>query len=619
MCGIAGILNFDGRPVEERDLTMLTDALAHRGRDCAAVRLGAHADGLSTYPGIGLGHRRLSIIDLSAESAQPMSYGGRALWITYNGELYNFELLRAELEGHGCVFRTKSDTEVVLAAYLTWGEDCLTRFNGIFALALWDEREQTLVCARDPLGVKPLYVERSPSSFRFASEAQALARGRRSALSHDALAGYLLSMYVPADASIFEGIQKLRPGSLLRVTRDGRMSERLYRGIPRFGFKRISATHAAERLRTEIDRAVTMQLRSDVPVGALLSGGFDSGMVVASAAARAPGLHTYSVGFDDGVQADELPIAKALAGRYGTTHHERVIRGEEVVPLLDRAIARMTEPVADSAIVPTYVLSAMAAADGVKVLLSGTGGDEVFAGYPRYVGTTPRRRLLLRMPDALRRAISMLVGDPATAARLRHRGLDMLITTGGSPALAQSAFDDGPGFGEFLERFTTRSLPASDGPIDPLHQHMRFDLQVYLPDLLLLLLDQLTMAHTVEGRVPLLDADLVAASYALPSSMHARPGETKRLMRRMATDRLDPRTLRAPKQGFSGPVAQWVSRNAGVFRDRTLAVREIPGLERIPVERLWTNDGRNRPRRMSELFSLFCLSTWYQTHVRACA
>jgi len=616
MCGIAGALSFDGAPVDQRALRCATDALAHRGRDSAAVACGGPTGALSSYPGIGLGHRRLSIIDLSPESGQPMSYADGRLWITYNGELYNYEALRTELVNAGAAFRTQSDTEVVLAAYATWGEACLRRFNGIFAFAIWDERDQSLLCVRDHLGVKPFYYVLSEREFRFASEAQALVRGRSAALSPHAIAGYLLAMYVPANGSMFEGVRKLPPGRLLRVRRNGHVEERAYWSLP-VADETIASTDAAvAAMQHEIDRAVGMQLRSDVPVGALLSGGFDSGMVVASAARAGVPLHTYSVGFAD-ADVDELPIARALATRCGMHHHERVIQGEEVIPLLDRAIACLTEPLADSAIVPTYVLSEMAASDGVRVLLSGTGGDEVFAGYTRYVGTTWKRRLLLHAPGAARRGVAALIADPATAARLRHRGLDMLIVTGGSPRLARQMFDDDAAFAEFLRVVTDDDLPRMPATLDPLHQHMQFDLQVYLPDLLLLLLDQLTMAHTVEGRVPLLDIDLVARSFSLPPSVHANRSEAKRLMRQMARDRLDPRTLTAKKQGFSGPVARWIADNTQVFRDRVFAVRDVPGLERVPVEALWNEPGPARTGRWpTEMFSLFCLSTWYQAHAR---
>lgn len=610
MCGIAGILTFDGRPVAACELEALTHSLAHRGRDGDGFVRSDPDRGLPLYPGVGLGHRRLAVIDLSPDADQPMSYAGR-FWISYNGELYNFEPLREELARRGHHFRTASDTEVVLAAYAEWGTNCLERFNGMFAFAIWDETERTLFCARDAIGIKPFYYTLDENAFRFASEARALASpGPRPHLDLDALRSYVLGMYVPGPLSLFAGVKKLPPGHFMRL-RPNRMVEMgKYWQTPPCASDTIDAPAAASALCAQLDRSVAMQLRSDVPVGALLSGGFDSGMVVASAAQRQT-LHTYTVGFDSADQLDELPIARALANRYGTKHHERVIRPEETVGLLDRALASMSEPVADSAIVPTYVLAEMAAADGVKVLLSGTGGDEVFAGYPRYIGSSRARRLLLSLPDQMRRLLARAVsGRAALSARLRHRTLDMLMTTGGSPAVARFLFEDEASFGRYLESLVQNVLPAESNCDADLYRHMEFDLRVYLPDLLLVLLDQLTMAHTVEGRVPLLDVDLVAASYRLPPSLHATATETKRLMRQMAADRLVSGTLTAPKQGFSGPVTRWIRENRETFRERTIAVRGLPGMKKIPVEHLWRQEGSN-PRWAGELFSLFCLSTWY--------
>ena len=619
MCGIAGILTFDGRPVVADDLVALTDALAHRGKDHAATLCGGSRPGaLSAYPGIGFGHRRLSIIELSSESDQPMSYGAPPLWITYNGEIYNFEALRSELQQLGCRFRTGSDTEVILAAYAVWGDRCLTRFNGMFAFAIWDEAKQELFCARDAIGIKPFYYTHDASTFQFASEARALARVGRRDLDAEAVTSYLLAMYVPGPRSMFAGVRKLMPGRFLRVSRDGTLVVREFWTPPANESVATSLDDAAVHVRALLDRAVAAQLRSDVPLGALLSGGFDSGMIVASAAEAGATIHTYSAGFDDPRQTNELPIARALAKRYGTRHRERVIRTDEVTACLDRAMASMSEPVADSAVVPTYCLAQMAAEDGVKVLLSGTGGDEVFAGYPRYVGATTARRVLLRMPQGLRRgAASLLASQSALAARLKHRGFDMLMTTGGSPRLARLSVPDEPAFATYLDGLAADLFPDAP-PADPLYEHMCFDLRVYLPDLLLMLLDQLTMAHTVEGRVPLLDVDLIAASYRLPAALHASSHTTRRLMRRMAVDRVDPQTLHAVKQGFSGPMGRWMTDNRDIARERTMAVRSIPALAAMPVEELWAAGASERyPRWAMEVFSLFAFSTWYYGHAAA--
>jgi asparagine synthase (glutamine-hydrolysing) len=346
-------------------------------------------------------------------------------------------------------------------------------------------------------------------------------------------------------------------------------------------------------------------------------------MIVASASRSAASLHTYSVGFDDGQQFDELPIAEGLANRYGTFHHERRIRSSEVIELLDKAIASMSEPVADSAMVPTYCLSQMAAQDGVKVLLSGTGGDEVFAGYSRYVGSTGRRKILNWLPRSLRNFIGRTAWRNTTfGARLKYASLDMMLVTGGSVQLARQFFQSDRSFNVFLEELARNIFPTPQPDSQGLYENMQFDLQVYLPDLLLMLLDQLTMAHTVEGRVPLLDVGLIKASYSLSSELHAMPcqSETRRLMRRIAAGKLDPRTFSTPKQGFSGPVRSWIERNKSKFRERVMDSRHIPFLCDLPVENFWKPAAqKSNPFWATEVFSLYCFSTWYQAHAPNCA
>jgi asparagine synthase (glutamine-hydrolysing) len=310
-----------------------------------------------------------------------------------------------------------------------------------------------------------------------------------------------------------------------------------------------------------------------------------------------------------------------MAQRYGTEHHERIIRGSEVLHMLDQALAGMSEPVADSAMVPTWCLSKMAAEDGIKVLLSGTGGDEVFAGYSRYVSSTRSRQLMYGVPASLRRMLGhVLPGSPVLSARLLHPALDMSIFTGGSPALAGQVLPGGMSMRGFLDIMARNVYPQAQTGTANLYEHMQFDLQVYLPDLLLFLLDQLTMAHTVEGRVPLLDTELIAASYALQPALHADPAksETRCLMRRMAQERLDPRTFTARKQGFSGPVRAWINANRDIFRARTMSARDIPELAHLQPERWWADpSAEQNPYWAQEVFMLYCFTTWYQLHGHA--
>lgn len=615
MCGIAGVLRFDGVPAGRAEVEAMTDAIAHRGRDSVGFAIGSEGDLGSPY--LSLGHRRLSVIDLSTTAAQPMFSQDRRLCIVYNGELYNYPRLKSELQRDGFTFRTNSDTEVILAAYEAWGKECLTRFDGMFAFAIWDDRSKVLFCARDAVGIKPFYYRLDPGGFRFSSESRALAKP---ALDHTAVAAFLFSMYVPRELSIFAGVSKLLPGCWLEVNVDGRYVKKQWWQLPPTSTRRIAPAEAADCLLKSLDEAVKLQLQSDVPIGAFLSGGFDSGMLVASAAKRTSKLHTYSVGFDDPRQFNELPIAGDLASRYGTQHHAFTLSSRDSLGILDKALAVMAEPVADSAMVPTWYLASRAAIDGVKVLLSGTGGDEVFGGYSRYIASSWRRRALYGLPGPVRGLMArMLPTENLLGARLRYPSIDMAIYAGGSADLAAMYLGGSRQLAEFIDQLATGIFPSSISAMPSLYRHMAFDLQVYLPDLLLMLLDQLTMAHTVEGRVPLLAVDLIGQSYSLPPDLHAdsKANINRKLMRRMAEGRLDPRSFSAPKQGFSGPVRSWIADNQSAFQERTMAIKEIPGMEELSPELWWRVPASARNIKWAhEVFLMYSFATWYHANVR---
>jgi asparagine synthase (glutamine-hydrolysing) len=365
MCGIAGILEFHGKPAEFEKITLMTNAIGHRGRDSEGVVMGGSGRVPSNIS-VALGHRRLSIIDLSDSAVQPMVSASGLFSIVYNGELFNYKELKKELIGLGFRFSTESDTEVVLISWEAWGDECLKRFNGMYAFAIWDEENQCLHCARDALGVKPFFYLLDRDGFAFSSESRSLATVSHG-LNPKAITAYFFSMYVPRELSIYKNVQKLLPGHYLQVKANGQSLLTRWWSLPKMATEFLSEDQAVNLLQNALDRGVERQLQSDVPVGAFLSGGFDSGMIVASAAQNIASLHTYSAGFSDSQQFNELPIARSLAARYGARHHERIVNTSEVMSILDKAIACMTEPVADSAVVPTWCLSEMAAADGVKV------------------------------------------------------------------------------------------------------------------------------------------------------------------------------------------------------------------------------------------------------------
>jgi asparagine synthase (glutamine-hydrolysing) len=616
MCGIAGIVSFSGEPVDPNSLSEMLSRLAHRGKDHSGMAIG------SAYPQknrtisrkaeVALGHRRLSIIDLSDTASQPMAYDNDNLWITFNGEIYNYLELREELKGYGYQFRTNSDTEVILAAYKKWGRNCVQRFNGMFAFALWDEGAQQLFCARDHLGIKPFYFFRAPTFLAFASESKALREFHGNALDPDGLASYLLGLYVPAAWSIFQGVSKLLPGHTMTIQPGGSVAQERYWRLGALG-DLPDDLPLRHRLEESLKSAVKMQLRSDVPVGALLSGGVDSGMVVALASKVNPDIHTYSVGFE-GQAVNELKAAADVSRKFGTQHHETLVSDKEAIRLLDSSIQYMSEPIADPAIIPSYVLSKMAASDGVKVLLSGTGGDEIFGGYDRYVGVNWKRRLLSQAPERMRMlASSLLPTASKLGSRLSNIYLDMLFTTAGSFDLCASALGGGREMESFLKRLAN-AFPITAGHGEPLlYKQMGFDMNVYLPDEILLLFDQMSMANTIEGRVPLLDINVVEIASRFPPSSHVNAGRTKILFREIAESYLGHKHVWQKKQGFSGPVPWWVNRNLPLFMQAARSTVTIPGLQMLDTSRFCDPGGRGEvgDSAAHALFILYCLRRWH--------
>lgn len=617
MCGIAGIIRFDNKPIDIDEMDAMLSKLVHRGKDHCQVVMGSSDSSsnsqLSRKANVALGHRRLSIIDLSEAASQPMEYDDGMLWLIFNGEIYNYVELRDELIALGHKFRTRSDTEVILVAYKQWGDECVEHLNGMFAFALWDEFRQRLFCARDHLGIKPFYFYQTTEFIAFASESKSLQKFHGNKLNPDGLASYLLSSYVPSEFSIFKGVAKLLPAHMMIIEPSGRVEQRRYWRIKKAaGIEDTPSTR--QQLEDLLEQAVRRQIRSDVPVGALLSGGVDSGIVVALASKQVDHLHTYSVGFE-GHTVNELPAALAVADNYHTNHHQREIADKEAMKYLDIALKNLSEPIADPAIIPSYVLSEMAAGDGVKVLLSGTGGDEIFGGYDRYVGgATLQRRLFSGIPENIRKlAGSAFPASSKLGARLRNPSLDMMFTTAGNFELCSNLLGKQAGMGSFLARLAN-SIPLSlEDRGHLLYKQMGFDMSVYLPDEILFLFDQMTMANTVEGRVPLLDLDLVEMAIQFPPTSHVNSGRTKVLFRDIAESYLGYEHVWRKKHGFSGPVPLWVNRNLKLFLDTARSVTDIPGLENFDTAKyLRQNEKMEMNSRESfAVFTLYCLRRWY--------
>jgi asparagine synthase (glutamine-hydrolysing) len=621
MCGLAGIIRFDNKSVDIDEMNAMLNRLSHRGKDHSQIVSGSTHFlpdcPLSRKANVSLGHRRLSIIDLSESAAQPMAFDDGMFWLVFNGEIYNYIELRDELKQLGHRFATESDTEVILVAYKQWGTECVVHFNGMFALALWDEAKQRLFCARDHLGIKPFYYFKTAEFVAFASESQALRRFHGNRLDSVALASYLLCSYVPSGFSIFKGVKKLLPGHLMIIDPSGKVEGRRYWRINKTGS--IEDTPIARKeLERLLESAVKRQVRSDVPVGALLSGGVDSGMVVALASRHIKHLHTYSIGFA-GHTVNELLAASEVANHYHTHHHQRELSCSESIRYLDLALKNLSEPIADPAIIPSYVLSEMAAGDGVKVLLSGTGGDEIFGGYERYAGGgTLLRRLFSHIPIRVRQMVGgALSKSNKFGARLSSPSLDMIFTTAGSFELCSSLVGKQVGMPTLLKELKdANSISVDDGGF-LLYKQMGFDMSVYLPDEILYLFDQMTMANTVEGRVPLLDKNLVEMALQFPPQSHVHQGKTKVLFREIAESYLGYEHVWRRKHGFSGPVPLWVNTNVKLFQDIARTVTEIPGLEDFNVTH-YLNPSISTILNTKDsfaIFTLYCLRRWYDAQL----
>lgn len=561
-------------------------SLGHRGPDARGF---VDVDGMAS-----LGHARLSIVDLSERAHQPMSDASGRFTLTYNGEIYNHRALRAELEGLGHRFRSESDTEVVVEAFAEWRLGALSRFDGMFALAIWDRREQELVLARDRFGEKPLYHASWKGSFAFASDLRALKHApgfseRPASLvacNHFLALGYVLAPHTP-----HPDIRKLEPATYL-VHRPGRpdVSETYWSYADAFRRRRSGRFHAlAEELLCELDRAVAERVVADVPVGAFLSGGLDSSTVAALAKRHLPyELHTFSVGFDT-ASYDESGDARVVAGEIGTRHHELRIDAADGRRLVDEAMSIYDDPLADTSIVPTIALSRLAR-EHVKVVLGGDGADEVLAGYPTYRADQVRD-VLSRLPRPVVRRVSALgprvpegSAKMSFGFRLRRllRGLPMdhreahyswreILGPEERAELLHGAHAEDLEESDPLRTFERYYAEVRDLPL--LAQHQYVDAKTWLADDILAKLDRATMAVSLEARLPFLGVRV--AELAAGMSPRMKLGwRGKRVLREAARGVTPRRALEKPKAGFNAPIHEWLGSGADPYRTMTLRVAE---------------------------------------------
>jgi asparagine synthase (glutamine-hydrolysing) len=557
MCGIVGIFHFDPRAQVDVDLLRRMNAsIIHRGPD---------EDGFFVRGPLGMANRRLSIVGL-ADGRQPIANEDETVWTVFNGETYNYPDLREELSGKGHRFRTHTDTEVVVHAYEEDGPDFVHRLNGMFALALWDERRRKLFLYRDRLGEKPLYYTVSGGRLLFASEIKALLEdpGVGREISPEALSAYLTLQYNPGRQTIFRDVVRLRPGTMLEVSADG-IQERTWWEVPAEPGPDWPEARWVEALRELLRDSVRRRLLADVPLGAFLSGGIDSSTVTALMAQLiGRPVETFSVGFRVPGAYDESEHAERVARRFGTEHRSLVVDAMDVERLLPRTVYHLDEPVADYAAIPTYLLSEFARRH-VKVVLTGEGADELFAGYDHY-----RFPHLLgrygRVPHDVRRLLSGIgarIAPPKIAKALEAGALDPLAGYARMKAVFQAHEIDALLAPDLLAARNGHdplapfaALFGRSGRLDPLNRYLLADLSTWLPEDLLMKVDKMSMSVSLEARVPFLDHRIVELVAGMPSSLKWGR-ERKHLLKRAVADLLPAEVLARPKHGFTLPLDRW--------------------------------------------------------------
>lgn len=620
MCGICGQLNFGtSAPVRRCDVELMTKAITHRGPD---------DEGYYFSGSLGLGFRRLSIIDLSG-GHQPMSDRDETVWVVFNGEIYNFLELRRELEQFGHVFRTNSDTEVILHGYKQWGDEVLNRLNGMFGLAIWDTRKKRLLLARDPFGIKLLYYRIDRGSLYFGSEMRAVraTMAHRAEIDPTSLNLFLRYRFTPSPLTIFEGVSKLAPGSKL-VAENGSCSvAQWYQSRPVPFAPPKSPDEAREELLALYTRAIRRQLISDVPVGLLLSGGIDSGLLLALMNLQGRTWPTYTVGYGTTYADDELADGAETARLLGSKHTSVRITRPIFDEALPKIVAALEEPIATSSVVPMYFVCQRARED-VKVALVGQGPDELFGGYRRHLGVR-YGALWGRLPNAMRTSISSAIATLPRNETLK-RGVYSLAVPDRMRRYQQvlSILPETQVEGLFQEGVLREN--AGDAILDcwsDLEQLMTdtdelgglqfIELRSTLPDELLMYADKLSMAHSLELRVPFVDKEIVEYVERLPASFKVRNGSRKWLHRQVCRTLLPDSIVRRRKRGFaSNVVDDWFrgavdSKMADTLLDRESRIYQF--LRPSSVRELFEMHASGRQDHHKILFSLVLFEQWLRT------
>ena len=632
-------MNIDGRPVEEDLLRKMASVLSHRGPDDDGVYLSSKQKARSSKVNVGLGHRRLSIIDLSEAGRQPMSNEDKTVWMVFNGEIYNFQSLRAELEGKGHYFSSQTDCEVVIHLYEEEGIEGVKRLSGMFAFAIWDERVQALFLCRDRLGIKPLVYYLGGDSLIFASEIKGIMQDpdvpRK--IDWDALGLYLTFNSITAPYTIFKGVRKLRPGHILTFI-NGKTEEKEYWNIDGRSDETVQKDFATQKdgLFKLLEDAVRMRMIADVPLGAFLSGGIDSSIIVGLMARNSSKpVKTYSIGYKDMPMFVETEYAREVAALNNTDHHEIKLDSQDVIDAIPHVLDSFDEPFADSSAVPMFVVSRETGND-VKVALSGDGGDELFAGYRMYAGeewysryslipSLIRRQIIeplflslpdsrdKKIPDYIRRAKKFFRGAKCATFEERFFAWNEIFSRDLRKGILTKSGNADYDLGKRL--LSERLNERNDGKINRM---LYADVKESLPGDMLKKVDAMSMLNSLEVRVPFLDHRVCEMAFAISGDRKIKNGKGKYILIETFKDILPESLYNRPKWGFEMPVSKWLKSDLRYLIDEYLS-REVIVRQGIfdydVIKNLINNLISNRTDTSWQIWNLIVFQVWYSRYM----
>lgn len=629
MCGIAGILQLDGSAPSKEVLVKMTRTLSHRGPD---------GEGFYLKGAVGLGHRRLSIIDLSDAGRQPIGNEDGSIWITYNGEIYNFQNIRTVLESRGHQFTSHTDSEVIVHAYEEWGIDCLQKFNGMFSFALWDGKRKNLWLARDRLGIKPLFYCQLPQAILFASEIKAILEFPlvQRQMDLQALAYFLSLNYTPAPFTLFKSIRQILPAHFALIGMNGQVKHKQYWDVH---YQEEPYTKNGQEYLEEFDRllqdSIKLRLVSDVPFGAFLSGGIDSSTVSYWMAKNlSEPLKTFTIGFDE-PSYDEMDYARKTAKTIGSEHHEQIVKAQ-AAEILPKIVWHAEEPTADSSMVAVYYLSQMTR-QHVTMVQSGDGADEILAGYETYPATL-MQKYYLQLPGFIRKKIiAPLVNSlPSSDAKVSldaklkrfiagadlrgeivHGTWRMIFNSDERQQLLEPLWDQEGSRNNFLDLFQ-QYFDQTDAR-QPLNRLLYVDTRLYLPNDMLVKVDRMSMAHGLEAREPFLDYRLVEFAAALPPNLKLKNlTQTKFLLKKSMQGRLPREVVWRKKAGFNVPNARWIKGDLKPLVLEALSptnIRSMGILNQAAVSEVLQQHFSGRAENSHKIWCLLTLALWWRRFI----